>query len=334
MANATIRDIARQAGVSIATVSRVVNNNYPVSDKTQHLVKKAMEELDYRPNANARSLRNRKTCLIALVIADLSNRFFMDAAKGLEAIIADSNYNLIIASSGGEIKKEQKLIDSLLEMRIAGLVIACIDKNPKRLFTCESMGVPVVLIDRKVESINTNQVLWDNQDGAYQLARHLIDCGHKRIAMVNVSLKNSNGQERLEGFMRALRESGISPAKGLISKSNFRQEEAYDFVMKVMNLPAAPTAIFCANNIMLEGTLKALRKLHLKVYDDVSVVVFGNPECNNYLDRRITAATQDTWTMGQTAGKVICDLLGNNHIHKTQIVLKTEIVFGESVKKI
>ena len=334
MADTTIRDIAKLAGVSIATVSRVINNNYPVSDKTEYLVKKAMEELDYRPNANARSLRSKKTRLIALVIADLSNRFFMDAAKGLEAVIADSDYNLIIASSGGEVKKEQKLIDSLLEMRIAGLVIACIDRNPKKLFTCESMGVPVVLIDRKVEAINTNQVLWDNRDGAYQLTKHLIDHGHKRIAIVNVSLKNSNGQERLAGFKLALRNSGIPCQKEYISKSNFRQEEAYEFVMKVMRLPVPPTAIFCANNIMLEGTLKALRELNLQIYDDVSVVIFGNPECNNYLERKITAATQDTWTMGQTAGKVICDLLENNHIHKTQIVLKTEIIPGASVKEI
>lgn len=334
MGDITIRDIAKRAGVSIATVSRVINNNYPVSSEVEALVRKTMEDLNYRPNANARSLRSRKTGLIALVVADLSNRFFMEAAKGLEAVIADSDYNLIIASSSGKVEKERKLIESLMEMRIAGLVIACIDKSKEKLQSCEDMDVPMVLIDRKVEALDTNQILWDNYTGACQLTNHLIEYGHKRIAIVNVSLNNNNGQERLQGFKEALKAAGLKCLKEYISKSNFGQEEAYEFVMKVMKSAEPPTAIFCANNIMLEGTLDALKELNLKVYDDVSVVIFGNPECNRYLERKITAVIQDTRSMGRIAGEVMCDLLKNPNIHHTQIVLKTELVLGDSVKKI
>lgn len=334
MSSVTIRDIAKKAGVSIATVSRVINNNYPVSNEVEELVKKTIEELNYSPNANARSLRSKNTGLIAFVIADLSNQFFMDAAKGMESVITDSDYNLIIASSGGEEEKEAKLIDSLLEMRIAGLAIACIDKNSEKLHNCVNMGVPAVLIDRKVETVNTNQILWDNYTGSYQLTKHLVEYGHRNIAIVNVSLSNNNGQERLQGFRQAIKDSGLACPKEYISKSSFTSEEAYEYVLKTMRLPVSPSAIFCANNIMLEGTLKALKELKLRVYDDVSVVLFGNSECNKYLDKKITAAIQDTWSMGRIAGEVMCDLLKHKNIHKTQIVLKTDIIYGDSVKNI
>lgn len=334
MRNSTIKDIAKKAGVSIATVSRVINNNYAVSDEVEKLVKSAAKELNYKPNANARSLRSKDTGLIALVITDLSDSFFMDAAKGMDSIISESDYNLTISSSMGDAKKEQKLIDSLLERRIAGLVIACVDKNPARLHACEAMGIPIVVIDRKVEAVSASQVIWDNRSGSFQLTDHLIDCGHRQIAIVNVSFQNDNGQERLEGFQQAMKAAGINCPKEYISKPNFYQKEAYDFVLKVMRLPNPPSAVFCANNIMLEGTLEALRDLNLRVYDDVSVVMFGNPECNKYLERKITAAVQEPRSMGEVAGRVMCDLLKNRNISKTQTVLKTKIFFGESVKKI
>jgi LacI family transcriptional regulator len=330
----TIRDIAKEAGVSIATVSRVINNNYPVSGEVEQTVKNTMAILGYRPNANARSLRSKNSRLIALVIADLSNRFFMEAAKGLESVISSSGYNLIIAGSGGEIEKERAIIDSLLEMRIAGLVMACIDKNPERLNTCESMGIPVVLIDRKVEAINACQILWNDYAGSYQLTKHLIDNGHRDIAIVNVSLQNNNGLKRLEGFKRALKDVGQNLPREYISHSNFTEEDAYEYVMKLFRDFRPPSAIVCANNIMLEGTLAALRTFKLQVYHDVSLVIFGNPECNKYLDRKITAAVQDIRSMGTIAGELICDLLGNKRTRDSEIVLDVKIVYGDSVKKL
>jgi LacI family transcriptional regulator len=330
----TIRDIAKKAGVSIATVSRVINNNYPVSDGVEQTVKNTMAALEYRPNANARSLRSKNSRLIALVIPDLSNRFFMEAAKGLESVISSSGYELIIAGSGKKVEKERTIINSLLEMRVAGLVTACIDKNPERLNACESMGIPVVLIDRKVEAIHASQILWNDYAGSYQLAKHLLDNGHKDIAIVNVSLQNNNGLKRLEGFKKALKDANQNLPKEYISPPNFTEEDACEYVIKLFRSVRPPSAIFCANNIMLEGTLSAMRALKLQVYNDVSLVVFGNPECNKYLDRKITASIQDIRLMGEIAGKRICDLLGNKRTRESKIVLDVEIVYGDSVKKL
>jgi LacI family transcriptional regulator len=330
----TIRDIAKEAGVSIATVSRVINSNYPVSGEVKRAVKNTMAALEYRPDANARSLRSKNSRLIALVIADLSNRFFMEAAKGLELVISASGYNLIIAGSGGNVEKERAIINSLLEMRIAGLVMACIDKKPDRLNICDSMGIPVVLIDRKVEAINVSQILWNDYVGSCQLTKHLIDYGHKDIAIVNVSLQNNNGLKRLEGFKRALKDANQNCPEEYISRSNFTEEDAYEYVINLFRNFKPPTAIFCANNIMLNGTLAAMRSLKIQIHNDISLVVFGNPECNKYLDRKITAAVQDVRSMGEIAGRLICDLLENRARQDTEIILDVEIVYGDSVKKL
>lgn len=334
MRDTTIKDIAKEAKVSISTVSRVLNGNYPVSLEVKQRVEKAMKDLNYRPNAIARSLRNKKSNLIAFVIADLSNRFFMEAAKGLEIEISKAGYHLVIAGSDGDIKKEHTLIDALVERRIDGLVIATSDPKGEKVKYCLNHGIPVVLIDREVENLKTNQVLWNNMDGSYKLTKLLIDNGHKKIAIVNVTLNNLNGRQRLEGYKKALEEQGIPIKKGYISGSNFNKSEAYNYVKKIMLSDKPPTALFCANNIMLEGALQALNELNLKPYDDISIVSFGYLECNEYIPLKITSADQNSLEMGHKAGIILNNLLNEENRSSTQIILSPEIVIRDSVKKI
>lgn len=334
MKEVTIKDIASAAGVSISTVSRVVNGNYPVSKEVREKVEEVMRRLDYRPNAIARSLRSQKTNLVALVIADLSNPFFMEIAKGLEERMAEMGYHLVIASSGGKVKKERELLDTLIEKRIDGLVIASSDNSGDQINKCMQAGIPVVLVDRIIPDVSASQILWDDEEYAYRLTRHLIENGHREIAVVNVTLTNPNGMRRLEGYRKALREAGILENPRFISPSNFSSQEAYEFIRTVMEGENRPTAVFCANNIMLQGTLQALRDLGLSVYEDVSVVVFGNPECNRYISPLITAALQDTMAVGQAAGDILKRAIMKKESVREQIVMKSELLMGGSVKKI
>lgn len=334
MGEATIKDIAKASGVSISTVSRVINGNYPVSREARERVEEAMQRLDYRPNAIARSLRNQKTNLAALVVADLSNPFFMEIAKGLEEEMAGIGCQLVIASSGGSVQKERELLDTLIEKRIDGLVIASSDNEGGHIKTCIEAGIPVVLVDRSIEGIHTSQILWDDEKYSYQLTKLFIDNGHKDIGIVNVTLTNPNGKWRLEGFRRALREAGIPEKPEFISSSNFSSDEACYFVTQMMAAKNRPTAIFCANNIMLQGTLQALRNLGLRIYDDVSVAVFGNPECNRYISPAVTAAGQDTLKMGQMAGELLKNLISKAENREKTMILKSEILMGGSIRRI
>lgn len=334
MKDITIKDIASKAGVSISTVSRVINGNYPVRQEVKEKVEAVMREMEYHPNAVARSLRINRTNLIALVVADLSNHFFMDIAKGLELEVAGMGYHLVIASSGGDIEKERELIDTLAERRIDGLVIASSDSSGDKIQKCLGLGIPVVLVDRTIKNLTTNQILWNDYESSYRLTKILTDHGHKRVAIVNVTLTNPNGSNRLDGFKQALTDAGVPDKDVFISPSNFSEQQAYRYITEIMQAENRPTAVYCANNIMLEGTLQALRDLNLKVYDDVSVVAFGNLECNKYISPQITSAEQDSLEMGRQAGEILGRLFTGKNIYSTQIIINSKIIERGSVKKI
>lgn len=330
----TIKDIAREAGVSVSSVSRVINNNYPVSPEVRKRVEAAMLANDYHPNAVARSLRSSKTHMIALIVPDLPNLFFMRVAKGIEKEIAKNGYCLTIASSGGKAAKERALIEVFFARRIDGLIIASTDASSEKIDECTNNGVPVVAIDRDIPGIGRNKVLWNNVDGVRELTQHLIENGHRRIGVINVSLSNENGKARLEGFKQVMKESGLPLPSKYVSGPNHTVEEAEASVMKMMKLPNRPTALFCANDVVLNGTLRALRKLNLRVYDDVSVAAYGCCDCNEFVLPQITTAEQDCVELGQKAGWLLNRIIEKKTSPSSGILLSTVLVKRDSVRKI
>lgn len=329
MKQATIKDIAKAAGVSITTVSRALNGNYPVSVEVQQRVRKAVRELGYQPNAVARSLRSNRTNLIALVVPDLSNMFFMEAAKGLEREIAADGYNLVVAGSDGKAEKERHLLESLLEKRIDALVIASSDSRLDSIQRFLELRVPVVQIDRVLDGLKTNQVGWDNLAASRQITQELIDAGHTDIGIVNVSLQNRNGQERYHGFLQAMEQNRLAVEEEWVSPSNFDSDTAYAWVRRLLSRPYRPTALFCANNIVLSGTLKACAELGLRIGKDISLVSFGMVE--SYYGLNITCMYQDSCEMGRQAGHLLRQLLQSADAGCTKVCLEAPLRRGDSV---
>ena len=334
MRDATIKDIAAEAGISPSTVSRVINDNYPVSAEVRERVLAAIKKLNYRPNAIARCLRASQSYLIALVVADLSNFFFMEAAKGLEEEIGSHGYSLVIASSDGSPEKERKLIQTLAERRVDGMCIASVDSDGAAINDLISAGTRVVLIDRSVDKVQSSQVVWNDFDTAKALTNLLIENGHRRIGIVNVTLTHSAGTRRLAGFQSALKDVGIQVPRDFISKSNFSGEEAFLFVKKLMSKKNHPTALVCSNNVMAEGTVRALRELNLRIGEDVSIVSFGFLEYNKYISPAITTAELDSRIMGKRAGSILLDQISGGLIETTQVVMQTSIKLGNSIKQL
>lgn len=335
MKDATIKDIAAEAQVSISTVSRVVNGNYPVSKAAKTRVLTAMQKLDYHPNAVARSLRNNRTNLVALIIADLSNQFFMEIAKGLEAEVNTIGDNLMIAASGNDPARENQIIDTLIARKVDGLVIATAgDESRDAIRKVQSCGIPLVLVDRSLTKVNANQILWDDFQVSYALTQLLIAQGHTKIGIVNVTLRTTTGKRRLDGFLKALNDYQLSVDASFVSDSNFDADEAYQFVRQLFSKQCRPTALVCENNIMALGTLRALRDLRLEVGKDVSLVVFGNIITDLYLPFSITHACQDSVLMGRKAGQRLIANIQNPEMDPAQEVISCPIVHGDSVRKL
>ena len=293
-----------------------------------------IKEMDYLPNAIARSLRSSKTNLVAMIVPDISNMFFTEMARGLEEEIQKFSSNLVIASTNNSPERECDLIRVFLEKRLDGMVIAPTSTESNAISEIIRYGLPTVIVDRPLQNIDTTQILWPDKEMSYDLTKYLIDNGHRRIAIVNVTLNNSNGQARRDGYLKALEESGIEIDSRYISGSNFNSEQSYQFVKAVMSLDDRPTAVFCANNVMVEGALAALEELGLRIYDDVSVVGLGNMICNRYIHPRITSIQQDSRQMGREAGIAIGYRINDKESVSYRKFLPTPLEVNESVRRI
>jgi DNA-binding LacI/PurR family transcriptional regulator len=339
MAQITMKEVAERAKVSTATVSRVINNNYPVSAAVRQDVLKCLRELNYRPNGVARSLKSKKTQMIGFVVADISNPFFMRVAKAMENVISNDNHSIVFCSSDGIPEKERKLLESLNEKRVEAMVIASSDPDSLYIRQLVEEGMPVVLIDRKVKGVNTDVVVEDNYNTAYSLTKNLIDSGHRKIAIVNASLAISVGLERFEGFKDALKHHNIPLNQDYVLNGSFYKEDSCAAVAKMIakqqnNLP---TAIFCCNNIITVGAILALKKAGLKIPDDISVISFGTMDLLEFLEPQLTIALQNAAAIGHKAGQIIRERLNhrtNQNGGYREYILVPEITIGGSVRKI
>ncbi len=329
----TIYEIAERAGVSAATVSRVLNKNYPVSPEVRSQVDKAIRELNYRTNSIARSLRRKKSNLMAIVVPDMTNLFFMEAAKGLEEEISSAGYDLVVSCTDGKTDKEHKIIDSLLERRVDGLIIASSDSDGKYLESVANEGIPIVLIDRPLPHCALTKIIWDNREGARRITEYLISKGHKKIGIVNVSLDNINGRERLQGFRDALSDAGLVENPEWVSPSDASSEGAYAWSLELFSRPEneRPTALFAANNLKLFGVLRACLKLGIRIGEDISLVSFG---FSDFLyGPEITSLFQDSRYMGKLCGeRILAKLNGKGQGLGQDIILVPELHVGTSVK--
>jgi len=213
----TIKDVAKKAEVSIATVSHVINNTRYVSPELTIKVKKAMEELRYQPNAVARSLKTEKTQTIGLIVSDISNPFFSTLVRGVEDTAMNNGHSVIVCNTDETLVKEELYVDVLIQKKIDGMIIAPTGKSDKNLEKVYQNDIPMVFIDRQIEDIEADAVLSDNFTGCYQVTRHLIELGHKRIGLILGLKRISNTQERLNGYKKALSEYGIKYDSQLIT---------------------------------------------------------------------------------------------------------------------
>ncbi len=327
-----IRDVAKLAGVAPITVSRVINNSDSVNPATRERVQKAIDELHYVPNTLAKSLRSRQTQTIALILTDITNPFWTTIARGVEDAAAESGFHTILCNTDENPAKEATYINLLLQRRVDGIIIAPTTPDKTRLALLKRHQVPCVLIDRRVAGFKADAVYGDSRTGARVLTEHLINLGHRRIAIVNGPCSISTAQDRTDGYRAALRRHQIPLEDGLIMEGGeFKQTSGYQHVKQLLAHHPRPTAIFAANNLIAVGALQALREAGLRVPEDMAIVCFDDIGLASVVEPFFTVVAQPAYEMGEKAARLLIERLAvKRNIKTREIVFAPQLIIRQS----
>ena len=305
---ATLRDIALLADVSTATVSHVVNGKLHVSPKLRARVLTAIRELNYRPNALARSLRTRQSHTIGMIIPDISNPFFPALVRGAEDVLMGSGYAVIVGNSDNDARKEETYYRTFLERQVDGLLaVATTDKPSNVLKQLILQHTPVVYVDRHYHSMPGDIVSADNTGGSRVAVRHLIDTGHSRVAIITGPLGLANARARLKGYESALEEKGLPKEKELIREGAFDIESGFNQTNKLLFARPRPDAIFLSNAQMAIGALRALSQAGIPVPSGIALACFDQLDFFDLLNPRLTCVAQPAYELGTVGAKLLLD---------------------------
>jgi len=331
MCAVTIKDVAEDANVSFSTVSRVIRDAKGVNPETRKKVLKAIKKLNYHVDAGARGMVKRQTKTIGLSISDVSNPFYPPLVRGVENTINKFGYNLLLCDTDEDGKKEEAYLKLMLEKRVDGLIIAPTGQTIPYLREFKKRDIPVVLVDRKLESIQTDTVCADNVQGAFLAVEHLLKLGHKRVAMITGLKTITSTQERIQGYLEALKTHNLQVDDSLIVEGYSKIEGGIRATEILFKVDSPPTAIFSSNNLMTLGVLITLKKLGKNVPKDVAIVGFDDLEWAEALDPPLTAVSQPTYTIGTAAAQLLIQRLSKEGPTKKQtIILKTELIIRRS----
>lgn len=323
----TIADVARAAGVSIATVSRFLRGE---SVRTAAAVEEAVDRLGYRPAVAARSLRSGIHYVIAMIVPDIANPYFSALAKGVESVFRDTPYRVFLCNTDEREDLEDAVLDEVAR-RVDGIILAPSVEREDAPTRLRKQGVPVILVDRELADKTFDSVLIDNGGGARSAAQHLCELGHTKIAIVSGSLANTPGRVRYSGFMTELEQRGIFPPKSFIQFSNFKESGGREAIQKLMQLPDPPTAVFCANNAMMVGALKMLKEMGVVVGRDLSVIGFDDLDLGSLLNPPVTVVDRPSEEQGVQAARLLLKRLsGGAGGAPEHIVLGTKLIVRAS----
>lgn len=321
----TMDDVARHAGVAGSTVSHVLNGTRTVAPSTRARVEAAVSELGYRQNVVARALAAGRTNTIGLAMSGLTNQYFGSLMQAIERRVADAGYMLLIGDTHDDVAMERRVVDSLLARRVDGLIVApAVGSDIDNLPVVASSGTPMVLIDRSAPGDFT-QVVPENTQSAAHLTRHLLELGHRRIAVVTGLPGLASSSERYTGYVEALTDFGVAIDPHLVLQGDSNADAAERVVSELFADPAGrPTALVVMNNAMTIGTLKALRGLGLDIPSDVALTAFDDFEWADLFQPRLTTMAQDLETMGSRAVESLLSRIAGDDAPRELVRIPTQ----------
>lgn len=325
----SIKDVAEAAGVSTATVSRVLADKPHIRPEIRQRVLVAVEKLNYRPNRVARSLRNRQSSTIGLVVADIRNPFFTSLSRAVEDVASERDMSVFLCNSDEDMRKETLYLDLLRDEHVAGIIIAPTAHRADAFSRELSQDMPIVVIDRRVKAEDVDSVLIDNAESAVRIAGHLLDDGYRRIGAI-FSADISTGRERHEGYVRAHEERGIPIDPSLARFMENREDNGYDAVSSLLALPHLPDAILTTNGVMSTGAYRYFREHRIRIPKDIGFAGFDETPWSELVDPPMTTLKQPTYEIGRTATQLLLDRIADPSRHARSVVLRGRLVIRDS----
>ena len=329
-AQPTIRDVSDRAGVSTATVSRVLAGLGGASDATARRIVQIVSEIGYQPNRMARGLRATRSKLVGVVIPDLQNPFFTGIVGGMEDVLHQEGFTLILSNSDESLERERRELQTLRGERVSGtLLIPCRSIAP-HYRDLANPEMPVVTIDRVLEELDIDCVTSANEAGARKAVAHLVHHGYSSVGLVNGPDHFGVVRERESGYRLALRAAGIEPRPAWMSSGDFRIEGGYEAARAILSQPERPRALFVANFLMALGALQAIRELGLQIPQDVALMTFDDMPWGASMNPPLSTVAQPVRELGRTAAALLLERLADPSRAARKIVLETELVLRES----
>jgi len=321
----TINDIAKEAGVSKATVSRVLNTPEKVSEETRKKVLEVIKKRQYRPNPFARGLNTRKTGVIGVLVSDITNPFYAVMVRSIEEVCRAYQYHIFLCNTGGRQEEEELYLRSLLEKRVDGVILGATQTDSAIIHLLEDVEIPFIFVSRLPrEREHYDYVVADNILGGYMATRYLLSLGHTRIAYFAGRWATSSNLDRFEGYRKALCEAGIEVKEEHIYHGEFTMEGGYREGIKMLSIEKdRPTAVFCANDAMAIGLLEACHERGVRVPEDLSIIGFDDIPLSSLWSIQLTTISQSIAEMGALSGKIILDKI----LHPERRTIPQQVVF-------
>lgn len=302
--------------MSVATVSRVINDQGGVREETEEKIVKAIKELNYVRSAVARSMVRKETKTIAVIIPDICNPFFSEVVAGVERMAIEKGYFTMLSSSNESKKIEEKLVKNIIERGVDGVIVTTADESGAQLKALFDQHVPVVAVDRMIKNYQVDTVIIGNREGAYEAVRHLIQEGHERIAIIRGPQNTTPGLERYKGYIQALEEFDIEVSTELVGDGDFKEESGYELAKYFATLENPPTAIFSSNNLMSIGALKAVQEMNWELGKEISFLGFDDIEIATFTRPQITTVSRPMRQLGEVAFQLLYDRIHESDVGK------------------
>jgi LacI family transcriptional regulator len=326
----TLKEVAKFAGVSTATVSNAINGTKYVSEEVKNKIFHAVKELNYQPNIVAKSLRVQESRIIGVVISDISNSFFSNIVLGIEEELAKSNYSILLCNTDSSVEKERMYMEMLIRQRVDGLIVSSSGNTGEYYRSLDKTGVPIVFLNRLPAFMTSDVIMTNNIFGGYSATEHLIKHGYKNIAIISGPFSISTGKDRLTGYLRALEDYNLRKYDCLIKEGSFSIQSGYDRMQELMEQDVKPDAVFISNNSMTLGAYKYLKKAGMKIPNQIAVVGFDDSDWADIVDPPLTTILQPAYELGKKAANVTLSRINKEATQCGIVYMDTSLITRQS----
>jgi len=327
---ATIRDVAQRAGVSITTVSHVINETRFVSPELRQRVQSVMAELDYQPNALARSLRRKQTHTLGMILPDSANPFFAEIARAIQRASFARGYSIILCNSDGDLDKELVYANVLMEKQVDGIIFVAAGLSTEHIQAIRDRDVPVVIVDRDLPHVEADAVLSDNLGGGYAATTHLLQLGRRRIGCITGPSDVTPSADRVMGYRQALAEYGIPVDEALFQRGDFQFAGGAAAMHYFLSLSEPPDAVFACNDLMAIGAMRVATAYGQRMPEDLAIVGFDDVPLASYSNPPLTTVAQPKQEMSELAIDLLMTRIAGQDMPPQRRVLPTRLVVRHS----